>query len=527
MRNIIPMELTDLNSSIDMAVRPTYGGLPEYGTASGNIASFETNINWPLKKLEADIEATQDLHGYSHPWVGGSSKSLVQYNKSGQYSGLEINANADGSITVTGTSTRSSAGLTNIGSLCTLPAGSYQLLGNDGDSSVYHTNTQLRLRSYNGSTYSGIKTGDGNFTLSQETQVVFGLYIGSSTEAVNVNYTYYPMVILQSETTDFVPYENICPISGWDEVNVTRTGKNCLIYPYSATTGTYHGVPTTVNSDGTIILNGTSTEQGDITLIGYAGTNINKGWTGSYILTSGVANNDVTINARVRNTSSATNRYITSSNGIAEVTTGENEVINRIYLNVKNAKTFSNVVVYPMLRPSTDINDTYEPYNGQTYTIDLDGTRYGGVLDVTTGVLTVTHQLVDLGTLTWNKYDGTANVFYNNLSAKAYGINNFITSDYIAVDATVANMPDKSMRGHNSQHYIYVKDSTYSTQWTNNDMAGFKSAMSGVQLVYELATPQTVQLTPTEVETVIGQNNIWADSGQVYVEYHFVEDFEE
>lgn len=31
---------------------------------------------------------------------------------------------------------------------------------------------------------------------------------------------------------------------------------------------------------------------------------------------------------------------------------------------------------------------TYEPYNGQTYTIDLDGTRYGGEVDVVNGIVT-------------------------------------------------------------------------------------------------------------------------------------------
>ena len=44
--------------------------------------------------------------------------------------------------------------------------------------------------------------------------------------------------------------------------------------------------------------------------------------------------------------------------------------------------------------------------------------------------------------------------------------------------------------------------------------------MSGVQLVYELATPQTYQLTPQEIiTTLLGQNNIWSDTGSSTVEY--------
>ena len=43
--------------------------------------------------------------------------------------------------------------------------------------------------------------------------------------------------------------------------------------------------------------------------------------------------------------------------------------------------------------------------------------------------------------------------------------------------------------------------------------------MQGVQFVCELATPQTYQLTPTEVSLLKGQNNVWTDSGEVEVTY--------
>lgn len=42
--------------------------------------------------------------------------------------------------------------------------------------------------------------------------------------------------------------------------------------------------------------------------------------------------------------------------------------------------------------------------------------------------------------------------------------------------------------------------------------------MNGIYVCYELATPTTVQLSATEVERLIGQNNIWADTGDVTVE---------
>lgn len=33
-----------------------------------------------------------------------------------------------------------------------------------------------------------------------------------------------------------------------------------------------------------------------------------------------------------------------------------------------------------------------------------------------------------------------------------------------------------------------------------------------VQLVYELATPQTYQLTPQDVDSLLGDNNVWHDA---------------
>lgn len=53
----------------------------------------------------------------------------------------------------------------------------------------------------------------------------------------------------------------------------------------------------------------------------------------------------------------------------------------------------------------------------------------------------------------------------------------------------------------------------------------FKTAMSGIQLVYELATPTTCHLTPQEVRTILGTNNIWADTGDIEVKFKKIKEF--
>jgi hypothetical protein len=44
-------------------------------------------------------------------------------------------------------------------------------------------------------------------------------------------------------------------------------------------------------------------------------------------------------------------------------------------------------------------------------------------------------------------------------------------------------------------------------------------ASTPMQVVYTLATPIEITLTPTQIETLIGQNNVWSDAGEVDVDY--------
>lgn len=163
--------------------------------------------------------------------------------------------------------------------------------------------------------------------------------------------------------------------------------------------------------------------------------------------------------------------------------------------------------------PSTDT--TYHAYNGSSVSVDWTaeaGTVYGGTLDVTTGVLTVDRAMVDLGTLNWS-YNQAIFMVENSIGAKSRA-ENAMCSKYVnsGLEAAV-DMPDKTYQIMVGSYGLWLKDTSYS------DVNSFKTAMSGVQLVYEVATPQTYQLTPEEVKTVLGQNNIFADTGNVTVQY--------
>lgn len=146
-----------------------------------------------------------------------------------------------------------------------------------------------------------------------------------------------------------------------------------------------------------------------------------------------------------------------------------------------------------------DGNDTVV----HTYTTDLGTTVYGGTLDVETGVLTIDRAIVDLGSLSWGY---TNNRFYASVPVKVYSQSdnpNIICERYKTTSYTQQGTEDLSCSSYAG--YLYIKDTNYTTP------ADFKTAMSGIHLVYEVATPTTTQLTPQEVKSLLGSNNFYHD----------------
>ena len=125
---------------------------------------------------------------------------------------------------------------------------------------------------------------------------------------------------------------------------------------------------------------------------------------------------------------------------------------------------------------------------------------------------------VDLGTLTW-RWTASVNIFYatvadmkapTTVSERLTGI---MSSAY-PVSSTA--MLDASMTDHSMlrlSNIIYIKDTSYSSP------ADFKTAMNGVQLVYELDTPTDLTFTPQSITLNEGTNNVWSENGDVELTY--------
>lgn len=168
--------------------------------------------------------------------------------------------------------------------------------------------------------------------------------------------------------------------------------------------------------------------------------------------------------------------------------------------------------------------DTSDPEELAVSWASEAGTVYGGTLDVTTGVLTVTRGIVDFGDLNWNKGQSTSISWAPIVSGPLAAMKR-PASNSVPVDAICSEYKTTPASGGHSNYQIYcnVSGSTYFGLYNANfaelTTSEIKAALTGVKMVFALNTPVTYQLTPTEVRTLLGENNIWADTGDVTVEY--------
>lgn len=156
--------------------------------------------------------------------------------------------------------------------------------------------------------------------------------------------------------------------------------------------------------------------------------------------------------------------------------------------------------------------------NGDPYrhiTISLGDTVYGGTLDVVGGKIVVNRKAVDMGGLTWTYVAGDT-VFYASIADKADGYAGIICSAYKTGGDTGYGTPDYTIGISTSsalQKRVFVSDPNYT------NATAFKNAVTGQTIIYALATPIEITLTPTQINTLLGANNVYSDAGDVSVEY--------
>ena len=336
-----------------------------------------------------------------------------------------------------------------------------------------------------------------------------------------------------------VPFSPIQDLNGYDHPWPAGGGENLL--PMPITSGSYnYNVTVTVNPDLSFVINKPN----------------GNGWTvfqlGSFSLAAGtytiIESDDGSQNAsiqilhedgtEIKNTRySKRNVFTLSSAETVKATFSRSaaatDVLTKIMLFAGDTKTADDYSPYANICPisgrtglSVYVGPTQDQQDATTYAVDWTdeaGTVYGGTLDVVTGVLTVDRAMVDLGTLTWSasSRETTYKIFFTNGIASLIkdSVNNwtipqnFICSQYKTVTF------DESYAGNTNGVISYAKGNNsvnlVDSNFVDYSVSEVATALSGVQLCYELATPLTYQLSAQTINLLAGiRNYVWSDTNE-------------
>ena len=332
-------------------------------------------------------------------------------------------------------------------------------------------------------------------------------------------------VPIKSTTVDIQPVQasgtpspsNVLPISGWTGVELQRTAKN-LIDPnamLNTGSGTSDRVNRTVTSGATASSvpylalitpsNKFKANTAYTLILDYTNTGTRNGFAFHYTDGAETVLQGGTVSTRTKiaftSNASKTLAYI-----------GRTSYSGTKVFWVDGCGLFEGVLT------ASD----FESYNGNTYTIEFPseaGTVYGGELTVNedgTGTLTKTMDIVKVGDITWTK---SGDYFRSNAKNSVIEINSPAYCSMYPVDFE-APISDGyigvGLRAVSSSYYLMVRDSSRSSMTASE----WKTAFSDMEIVYTLKTPVVYQLTASQVSTLLGLNNIWADTGDIAVEYH-------
>ena len=398
-------------------------------TASGAIASFDDGAdNMPIRKLVAQIEPVQDLHGYDHPWpAGGGANKLLPMARSDSWTtnGINITYDADTeSFSLRGTNTMAD-------SAWIILNGSSYLLTPLLNGITYYFAHNLPSGTYGQITYN--KTGGGvdvlvylngdgsfrnvSFTLPADFVSVARVQIGIFASTTTINASGIQYGVYAENPTSWSPYSNICPISGHTGAEVEQRGKNLFAYD-----GVY-----TSETSGTIverkpmkIPKGTYC----FTVFGSIGNAMQLTFTNENSIRVGT----VIIEAK---------EFVNGKASKAITITGESAIVNLYSSGSYNITALQ-------LEFGSEATD-YEPFQSDQISVDWEdaaGTVYGGTLTLNpdrTGALVVdkVKVTIDGDTVRFNGKLGADNVAVPAVQLNLFGLpasvayNNQIASNYL------------------------------------------------------------------------------------------------
>lgn len=356
---------------------------------------------------------------------------------------------------------------------------------------------------------------------------------------------------VQSGSGDPAP-DNIRPISGHTSVTITRTGKN--LFPYETipayTYAWYSGSKALADATQPILVRAGYTyklQAAFDTQYTEAAPLVRAWRTDGSIL----ENEPSVLNAKL-NASSYLYSYMSAPKYYQAPANGDKwnpcQVIIQptedLWLDIRNSS--GRGIGTSVQLELGSVVSPYEPYSAQQVTLDFGQTVYGGTLDVKTGTLTVDSVLYQVPRLTaisvnsdYIKSDACDGYIVLNdpapyplTGSPNHPATGFYCNQLVFINKGLwssVGYPNCFTINNNQLHFnisndlLGITDYTQETTTTVKDklltyLNGLYDAGEYIYVVYKVA-PQTYQLTPQQLSTLLGVNNIFASTGDVSISY--------
>ena len=306
--------------------------------------------------------------------------------------------------------------------------------------------------------------------------------------------------------------DNICPIKGRGSVTVERCCENLILHPYMYRRQERNGLVIEPQQNGSVIINGTATADTFyslntgiekrlplntvMSLSGCpAGGNTKTGWyIGLYL--DGVW-------------------YSDTGAGSTNVVCKTRNIDSRVELSVKKDTVCDNLIFWPKLEIGNKITP-YQKYTGQTSTLTLPTTIYGGTVDAVTGEGQEMWKLVTP--------DGNDLKFSHNANGTFWNMRGH-TAPGIAVHAHIKCTHIKGSLFSSNANYDFIfttKEQMVGLFETVDELNAYLAAQyaagTPVQIAYKLAEPIPFTATGAQpIPALSGVNTVLTDADSVAV----------
>lgn len=419
------------------------------------------------------------------------------------WAGLTFTVSEDGWISVSGASTRTSAGVLVLwgnASEATFPSGTY-FMGVEVEGLTFSNDYRIQAVYDNNSKFSYINSQslDTSFLASSNVNAI-RFYVYTTANGVEFNGRFRVKLSNAAPRTAWLPY---------DSLGIRVLGKNLFHQTRYSTTSTTVGITWSFGEDGIITANGTATNISWALARGSSGVfedvasyaYIDAGTYTASVGGGGLSWALVYLNdsrTRVNIKGVSTVDYYT-------FTIDEPRLICVVPV-VPNGATVSALKFYPQIERGSEATE-YEPYSGSVTPIPLNGNELRSLPDDTRDELTIDvdgHVTIvqRVGYLAVN--ESSSHTTSGAIGSTHWRNNYLLSTDRRAViqKESLCSMLPWAFDTSASDHFFISGGNNIATIVAATTESGALSSLSGAEFIYPLETPQTIDLGTIDMPQV-------------------------